>query len=198
MGDLFLDAGDQVLMPDRFWESYELLFGVRREAQIVLYPFFTDAGGFNVDGLRLALAARAKHGKAVVVLSSPNNPAGHVITFEEAEAISAVLAEVAGGGANIVVVCDDTCFGKAQEESVAVGALFTRLAGRHDRILSVKVDGPLPEEYISGFPAVMLTLSARGQSGGGEVLMHALENKLAGAVHGVAMDLPAAGARGSE
>ena len=34
VGDLFVDKGDMVLLPDKFWENYELLFGVRYQAQI--------------------------------------------------------------------------------------------------------------------------------------------------------------------
>ena len=191
VGDLFLDSGDQVLMPDPFWENYELLFGVRLQAQIVLYPFFTGAGGFNVDGLRAALADRAKHGKAMAVLSSPNNPAGHAITFEEADAIAEALRESAEGGLNVVAVCDDACFGRAQEEGLPLGAVFTRLAGLHDRILAVKVDGPVKDEYVSGFPAVMLTLSARAKERS-QMLLEALESKVAGAIHSVAMGDPSA------
>ena len=29
VADLFLDRGDVALLPDKFWENYELLFGVR-------------------------------------------------------------------------------------------------------------------------------------------------------------------------
>ena len=43
VGDLFVDKGDMVLLPDKFWENYELLFGVRCQAQLAVYPFF-DAG----------------------------------------------------------------------------------------------------------------------------------------------------------
>ena len=55
VGDLFVDKGDMVLLPDKFWENYELLFGVRFQAQLAIYPFFNAAGGFNVEALRQAL-----------------------------------------------------------------------------------------------------------------------------------------------
>ena len=55
VGDLFVDKGDMVLLPDKFWENYELLFGVRCQAQLAVYPFFNAAGGFNVEALRQAL-----------------------------------------------------------------------------------------------------------------------------------------------
>jgi hypothetical protein len=48
VGDLFIDPGTVLLLPDKFWENYELLFGVRLQAQIVLYPFLNEQVGFNV------------------------------------------------------------------------------------------------------------------------------------------------------
>ena len=38
VGDLFVDKGDMVLVPDKFWENYELLFGVRYQAQLGALP----------------------------------------------------------------------------------------------------------------------------------------------------------------
>ena len=52
VADLFVDRGDVVLVPDKFWENYELLFGVRHEAQLATYPFFNPEGRFNVEALR--------------------------------------------------------------------------------------------------------------------------------------------------
>src|SRR4029077_20064662 len=59
VGDMFLDRGDTVLLPDKFWENYDLLYSVRMQAQMGLFPIFSDAGKFNVAGLWQALSARA-------------------------------------------------------------------------------------------------------------------------------------------
>ena len=80
VGDLFVDKGDMVLLPDKFWENYELLFGVRLQAQIGLFPFFNAAGRFNVEALRQALATRAGSWKTILVLNFPNNPTGYSVT----------------------------------------------------------------------------------------------------------------------
>ncbi len=78
-----------VLLPDKFWENYELLFGVRFQAQLALYPFFNAGGGFNVEALRQALATRAGSWKTILVLNFPNNPTGYSITQVEADRIIA-------------------------------------------------------------------------------------------------------------
>jgi phosphoenolpyruvate carboxykinase (GTP) len=93
VGDLFVDKGDMVLTPDKFWENYELLFGVRHEAQLALYPFFNAAGGFNVEAFRHAIDSHAGSRKILVVLNFPNNPTGYSATQSEIERIEAVLLE---------------------------------------------------------------------------------------------------------
>ena len=91
VGDLFVDKGDMVLLPDKFWENYELLFGVRYQAQLAIYPFFDASGRFNVEALRQALATRAGSWKTILVLNFPNNPTGYSITRGEAEQVVSVL-----------------------------------------------------------------------------------------------------------
>jgi len=180
-GDLFVDKGDVVLLPDKFWENYELLFGARLQAQIVLYPFFNEAGGFNTDGLRQVLETRAGGGKTILILNFPNNPTGYSITQAEAEAATAILGEAAEGGCNLVVVSDDAYFGLFHDEDVLKESLFARLAGCHERMLVVKVDGPTKEGYAWGFRIGMLTFSACAASSE-QALYDALEKKVAGAI----------------
>ncbi|MDO8587035.1 MAG: aminotransferase class I/II-fold pyridoxal phosphate-dependent enzyme [Armatimonadota bacterium] len=181
VGDLFVEKGDLILLPDKFWENYELLFAARFQAQIALYPFFNEKGGFNVEGLRKAIASRTGSGKAIVILNFPNNPTGYSITKEEGDAVSAALWEAAEDGCNLVVVTDDAYFGLFYGENTMRESLFARLAGSHDRILAVKVDGPTKEEYVWGFRTGMLTFSARAALSD-EALYGALEKKAAGAI----------------
>ena len=46
-GDLFLDKGDMVLLPDKFWENYDLLYAARYQAQLATYPFFGEEGALT-------------------------------------------------------------------------------------------------------------------------------------------------------
>jgi len=179
--DLFVDPGDVVLVPDKFWENYELLFCIRYQAQLVLYPFFDPAGGFSIQGLRHALASQADRQKTILIFNFPNNPTGYSITHQEAAQIEAVLAEAASAGRNLVVLTDDAYFGLFYEEEVYKESLFARLAGRHPRLLAIKVDGPTKEEFVWGFRTGMLTLSAQAAHSD-TALYGALEKKVAGAI----------------
>jgi phosphoenolpyruvate carboxykinase (GTP) len=181
VGDLFVDKGDMVLMPDKFWENYELLFGVRCQAQLAVYPFFNAAGGFNIEALRQALATRAGSWKTVLVFNFPNNPTGYSATQTEIEQIAALLRATAEEGRNLVVVTDDAYFGLFYGEDVAQESLFAKLVGCHERLLAVKVDGPTKEEFVWGFRTGMLTFGGKAFLSD-ESLHQALEKKVAGAI----------------
>ncbi len=181
VGDLFIDRGDVVLLPDKFWENYELLFGARCQAQLALYPFFNASGGFNVEGLRQALATRGSSWKTIVVLNFPNNPTGYSVTESEANAIVEVLKEAADNGCNLVVVTDDAYFGLFYDDDVMKESLFARLACCHEKILAVKVDGPTKEEFVWGFRTGMITFGVKA-SMNYESFYSAMEKKVAGAI----------------
>ncbi len=181
VGDLFLDPGDMVLLPDKFWENYELLYGVRMQAQLGMFPFFSDRGGFSIEGLRQALAARAGSRKTMLVLNFPNNPTGYSMTAAESDQIAAALKEAAENGTNLVVMTDDAYFGLFYGADLAQESLFARLANLHERILAVKVDGPTKEEFVWGLRTGMLTFGTRAATSN-EALYQALEKKVAGAI----------------
>lgn len=181
VGDLFVDKGDMVLMPDKFWENYELLFGVRFQAQLATYPFFNTDGGFNVDGLRRSLATRTGSGKTILVLNFPNNPTGYSISKSEADQLTTVLLEAAEDGCSLVAITDDAYFGLFYDDHALQESLFARIASCHERILAVKVDGPTKEEYVWGFRTGMLTFSTRAALSE-DTLYGAIEKKAAGAI----------------
>jgi aspartate/methionine/tyrosine aminotransferase len=181
VADLFVDAGDTILLPDKYWENYDLLFGVRYGARMETFPLFAAGGGIDVEGLRTALAGRQGQPKTILSFNFPNNPTGYSIQKKEADAVVEVLLEAANAGTNLLVLCDDAYFGLFYEESVLPESLFARLAGRHERILAVKADGPTKEEYVWGLRTGMLTFGTKA-AGNDQALYGALEKKVAGAV----------------
>ncbi|MFD1886516.1 aminotransferase class I/II-fold pyridoxal phosphate-dependent enzyme [Paenibacillus wenxiniae] len=176
VADLFADAGDVVIYPDKNWENYELTFGVRRGAEIVNYPLFTSDMKFNSDGLREALLAQKDKGKAIVVLNFPNNPTGYTPNVEDGHRIVAAINEAALAGINVVVVTDDAYFGLFFEDSMHE-SLFGELAGLHNRILPIKVDGATKEEYVWGFRVGFITYGATSSTA-----LNVLEQKTLGII----------------
>ena len=141
VADLFVACDDLVLLPEKAWGNYNMIFGVRRGAPVAKYPFFGDSGGFDVEGFRQAVQNRATNRRMIVILNFPNNPTGYSVTTAEAEAICDALTVVADSGCNVVAVCDDAYFGLFYEDDVLKESLFTRLTDRHENILAVKLDG---------------------------------------------------------
>lgn len=175
--DLFVDAGDVVLMPDMFWGNYRLIFEERRGARITTFPFFDAEFRLNLDAFEAAL--RENPGKIVMLLNFPNNPTGYSPTVEEGEAIAGMLTRYAEAGNKAVIMTDDAYFGLVYEPGIATESIFSGLAGAHENILAIKVDGATKEDFVWGFRVGFLTFGAKGVTA---EQYAALEKKLAGAL----------------
>jgi aspartate/methionine/tyrosine aminotransferase len=181
---MWVDPGDVVLLPDKIWGNYNLIFQVLEGAKIEQFPFFDDQMRFNLEAFDAALRAHGKkNGKLVVILNIPNNPTGYTVTEAEADAIAASIQAAAEAGINIIAVSDDAYFGLVYEEGVLNESIFARLLGRHPRILAVKVDGATKEDLVWGLRIGFLTYGAVLQ-GDARSAYEALEKKTAGAVRG--------------
>ncbi|MEM6925444.1 MAG: aminotransferase class I/II-fold pyridoxal phosphate-dependent enzyme [Myxococcota bacterium] len=141
LSDLFVDDETDVVLPNPYWENYDLLFGFRHRPRFVRYSAFRDER-FNVEGLADALAS--VRNKAMVVLNFPGNPTGYQPTPEEALRIAEVLHAHRGPA---VVVTDDAYQGWVYAEGRHRRSLFWDIAegADLDRLLPVKVDGATKE-----------------------------------------------------
>ena len=175
---MFCNDGDVLLTHDLYWENYDLIFGVSFGGQVVTYPAFNAAGGFNIDGMRRAMAARNEK-KLVVSLNFPNNPAGYTLLEKEVPALKELLLAEAEAGRQLVVLIDDAYFGLVFEKGVYTQSVFADLCDAHPNLLAVKLDGPTKEDYVWGFRVGFITF---GIKGGTPALYQALEGKCAGAI----------------
>lgn len=179
VGDMFLDEGDLIFLPDKLWGNYRLIFGVKRNARVGVYPLLSERGGFDVGGFRKVVQEHARAGKIALLFNFPNNPVGYSITPAEADAITEVLVEAASQEhCDVLAVCDDAYFGLFYDESVFKESLFARLAAAHPRILAVKLDGASKEDYAWGLRVGFVTYGVAG----GEKAYEALEKKTAGCI----------------
>jgi aspartate/methionine/tyrosine aminotransferase len=119
---LFAGPQDTVIIPDLYWENYDLLFTNGYGASIKTYPTFVN-GGFNVAGLKKALA-EGPVGKRVVLLNFPNNPTGYTATEAEGRQITAALVDAANAGNNVVVFIDDAYFGLVFAASTSAAVIW--------------------------------------------------------------------------
>jgi len=178
VADLFFDENDALVLPDKLWGNYNFIFGVRRGAKNITFPFYTEAGTFNTLGMKEALLSQNNQGKAILLLNFPNNPTGYTPTVQEAEEIVETLREVAQQGMNLVVITDDAYFGLFYENTLTE-SLFARIANIHPRILAIKVDGATKEDYVWGFRVGFITYACEHPA-----VLNALEKKTLGIIRG--------------
>jgi aspartate/methionine/tyrosine aminotransferase len=191
VGDLFVEPGDVILLPDQLWGNYRLTYEVRLGAKIVTYPFYAG-GGFDTASFASALAQQAQgREKLIVLLNFPNNPTGYMPTEAEGQALVAALLAQAERGTRLVVVLDDAYFGLFYHLGGAslTESLFGRLANRHPNLLAIRLDGATKELFVWGLRCGFITFGP-GRAAGAEAACAALEAKVKGAIRGAVSNSP--------
>jgi aspartate/methionine/tyrosine aminotransferase len=191
VGDLFVDPGDLLLLPDKLWGNYRLRFEVQLGASVATFPFYAGSG-FNVEGFAAALTKHSEgRDKIVVMLNFPNNPTGYMPTDAEGNAIVDALLAQARKGTKVVAVTDDAYFGlfyhlggRSMTES-----LFGRLANRHPNLLAVKLDGATKELFVWGLRCGFVTFGPGIAETGAEVC-EVLDAKTRGAIRATISNVP--------
>jgi len=184
ISDMWVDPGDVIILPDKMWGNYNMIFAVRRGARIVHYPLFDDQGGFNIGAFEACVQSEARdREKIIVILNFPNNPTGYTVTSSEADRIADILTVVAGKGTRVLAVTDDAYFGLFFEDNAFNESIFTRLIERDPRLLAIKVDGATKESYVWGLRVGFITYGGCIE-GDPEKIYDTLERKTAGDVRG--------------
>ncbi|MBI5845903.1 MAG: aminotransferase class I/II-fold pyridoxal phosphate-dependent enzyme [Deltaproteobacteria bacterium] len=184
-GEMFVDPGDVVILPDQMWGNYNLILNVRRGARISQYALFDEMGGFNLKAFEAKIKEEAaKNGKIIALLNFPQNPTGYTLTKSEASAVKDILVRTAESGVNVVALCDDAYFGLFYEDDCMEESLFAGLSGAHERLLAVKLDGATKEDFVWGLRVGFITYGAKFAQGKEKAAYEALERKTAGAVRG--------------
>lgn len=161
LGQLFFEEGDTLVVPDLAWDNYELIFSHQVNATIKSFPFYTDSGAFNVEGLKETLAAIPEK-KARLLLNFPNNPTGFSPSKDEMKRTRDALVQLAEDGMKLMVISDDAYFGLFFEEETAKESLFSSLCDAHENIFAVKADAATKEEMVWGFRIGFVTYGSKG------------------------------------
>jgi aspartate/methionine/tyrosine aminotransferase len=185
VGDLFVDPGDHILIPDKLWGNYRLTYEIQHGAKIATYPFFAE-GGFNTEGFARALAENAEdRDKLIALLNFPNNPTGYMPTPAEGEALIAALVAQAEAGTRVVAVFDDAYFGLFYHLGAPslTESLFAMAANQHPNLLAIKLDGATKELFVWGLRCGFITLGP-GRAASADEVTDVLDAKLRGAIRG--------------
>jgi aspartate/methionine/tyrosine aminotransferase len=123
---LLADPGDRVLVPVPSYPLFEYLAGLEG-VETVSYPFAWDEGSWSVDFA--ALEERIDHRTRALVVVSPNNPTGAMLTHEEAERLLALCRE-----RDLAVIADEVFADHVLADATSrVGSL----AGRQEALVFV-------------------------------------------------------------
>ena len=175
---IFLETGGDVVLPDMYWENYNLILDEQRQANKIMFPIF-KGDGFNVEGLDYALSSADDC--VMVILNFPNNPTGYTPTEKESDEIIAVLKKHADNGKKIVLVCDDAYFGLFFDDEPCSQSLFAKACGLSRNILAVKCDAATKEEMAWGFRVAFVTYGGTDLT---DAQYDALMQKTMGALRG--------------
>ena len=178
-GYLFVNPGDEVIVPSLFWGNYNLTLSNAYDANLVKFNLFKE-GSFDLEAFETKLN-EGGIGKKIIILNFPNNPSGYTPTEKEADGIISVIKAAAEKGNKIVAMTDDAYFGLVYENGIAKESIFAALSDLHENVLAIKIDGATKEDYVWGFRVGFMTY---GIKGGGTELYSTLEAKTAGAIRG--------------
>ena len=174
---LFLDAGDTVIIADKFWGNYNMLMKERYDVTFQEFPLY-KGNGMDLEALEEAMLD-GKPGKKVLALNFPNNPTGYTPTKVEMQKIIDIVKKSAEAGNHVLVICDDAYFGLVYEDDVDTQSPFAYLTDLHKNVLAVKIDGATKEDYVWGFRTGFITFGGKDLS---PEAYKMLEDKVAGGI----------------
>ena len=174
--ELFADKSDELVMPDLFWDNYELIFREAVGCKVRHFNMFRN-GAFDAAAMKAALLAPG--GKKLLILNFPNNPTGYTATVEDARRIVSAVKSAVRAGKRVVVILDDAYFGLVYEKGVHGESLFAEFASLDPKVLAVKLDGTTKEDYVWGLRVGFVSFAFKGAT---DEQLKALEAKAAGNV----------------
>lgn len=174
--ELFADKADELVVPDLFWDNYELIFQEAVGCKVRHFNTF-KCGKFDAAAMKAALLTPGK--KKLLILNFPNNPTGYTATLDDAKHIVAAVKAAANKGKKIVVILDDAYFGLVYEDGIHGESLFSEFAELSANVLAVKLDGTTKEDYVWGLRVGFISFAFKGAT---ESQLKALEAKAAGNV----------------
>lgn len=184
IGYLFVNPLDEIILTDKFWGNYRLIFENAYGGALKAFTMF-KGNSFDIDDFQRVLFE--KSAKKIILLNFPNNPTGYAPTIQEAKKIIRCIFDCAEAGNEILVICDDAYFGLVYENGIYQESLFSELSHIHKNVLAVKIDGATKEEYAWGLRVGFITFGAQGIT---EEACNALEAKTAGVIRGSVSNAP--------
>ncbi len=175
LADLFVNKGDTLILPDKIWGNYRLIFQTKTEADVQTCPFFNTDKRFDIIAFNKTLSETTAD-KLLILLNFPHNPTGYAVTRTEAQQIVDAILVCADTGRSVLVMVDDAYAGFWYDAEVMQESIFGMLVGCHPNVIPVKIDGATKEEYAWGLRVGFLTFGLLDR------VMKPIEGKLSGLI----------------
>lgn len=172
IADLFGGEGRRVVIPTPYWGNYRQNFTVRTGAKVEGSLMFRD-GRFDPEMIARPLVGVEPGEPAVAIVNFPSNPGGYSPTVEERSALRDSLLAIADERP-LVVICDDAYTGFVYPPEVPRKSFFWELAGAHENLIPIKVDGATKEFSFFGGRVGFLTFGLELD----DETAHAVEQKV--------------------
>lgn len=155
--DLFGGEGRAVGIPTPFWGNYPQIFTMRTGAPVRTAPGYRE-GRFNPGAIAEALSDVEPGQPAVALINIPANPGGYAPTVEERAELRRSLLALADQRP-LVVVLDEAYGWYVYEDDVPQTSLFWELAGVHEQLIPIKIDGATKDLSFFGGRVGFLTFA---------------------------------------
>ncbi|MEM9557830.1 MAG: aminotransferase class I/II-fold pyridoxal phosphate-dependent enzyme [Acidobacteriota bacterium] len=181
IADLFGQPGRGLSVVSPYWGNYRQIYTMRTGTAVHTAPAYAD-GVWRPEALPELLATLSDESgesggsdePTMALVNFPSNPGGYMPTADERRRLVDGLLRIADQRP-LLVLSDDAYSGLVYADDAPSRSLFWDLAGRHENLLAVKLDGATKEFSFFGgrvgFVTFGLELSERAQS--------ALDNKFA-------------------
>ncbi len=124
-GYLFINLGDTIISPDKFWCSYKPIFEHDYGGKLYTFNTFKD-GIFDLDAFEKKLRSTPTK-KIIILFNFPNNPSGYTPTIPEAKQISGIIQNLANKGKKILVILDDAYLDHIYKKGIFQESLILKL-----------------------------------------------------------------------
>lgn len=172
LGDLFLDTGESMIMPNKSWENYDSIFNQHIGAKIETFQFF-KGDSFNIESLISVMNKVAeRQSKIVMILNFPNNPTGYCPKPKEvSEIVNNMVKFCEDKRKPVVILCDDAYEAYVYTTDRVVQSIFYELVDKHPLLIPIKMDGSSKEMLMYGARIAAITLGLNSNWGSKEELV---------------------------
>ena len=154
--DLFGGPGRVLAVASPFWGNYRQIFTLRTGTEVRTAPGYLD-GAYDPLAVASILADLPAGEPALALVNFPSNPGGYSPTVAERQQLRDSLLREAERRP-LVVLCDDAYSGLVFAPGVPNRSFFWELAGAHEQLIPIKLDGATKEFAFFGGRVGFFTL----------------------------------------